>query len=343
MITSTLLVVATLQGGAIQWPMGVVEAYKLLPANVRGNAVRKAEADDDGLVGRNQKGDWLVVGDQAGLGLLLSMSIADDDHDDAERALDGIEKTFAMMRSDGTFPMKLGNKERTPVGAQVSSNLFFLNLTVPGLAQAAQWDGKLKSRVDALKDSVRRAAHFAYDNRSELYKRDEVAANRMAINADAFTQAGKFLNDNQLIDAGKEFLSATLKMQGSDGAFQEINGGDSSYQAVSLFNLGQLYIASPSAQLKDSLQSGLKWYLDRFESDGKINPSGNTRTAKGNNDRRGVAKKGHNPPSVTRTLAVMAKLFPDSQAGATLKRFSSVAYDGEKIAPFQNYVKGGGN
>jgi hypothetical protein len=325
--------------------MTPVQAFKRLPDNVRANILKREEADEKGLVGRNKgNDDWMVVGDQAGLGLLLSVAIAANDHPDAERAFVGIEKTFGMMNGDGTFPMKLGNGKGSNAGAQASSNTFFLSQTVPALAQAAQWDPQTyRSRVDALKNSIRRAAEFSMAHRSDLLRRDDEAPNRLALNANAFAQTGKILGDRGFLDGAKQFVDATISRQREDGAFIEAGGPDSSYQATSLFALGQAYVASPSPELKTALQKGLDWYLGRFSTDGIIDASGNSRTAHGATSRRGTEKRGHNPPAVTRTLALMAELFPSTSAGNVLTKFSTLAYKGDKIQSDDHYVRKGGN
>jgi hypothetical protein len=102
----------------------------------------------------------------------------------------------------------------------------------------------------------------------------------------AFYSLGKYLNDQQSIDIGLEFIELALSKQDKDGYFIEAGGFDSSYNGVSL-RLGMILLGIISEseavypKLKKSLSCCNEWQAARVLPTGEISTQGNKRVYPG--------------------------------------------------------------
>ncbi|HEY0866993.1 MAG TPA: hypothetical protein VGE01_06435 [Fimbriimonas sp.] len=318
-----------------------VRAFKKLPSNVRKAAIRQGETDEDGNVGVNRKQGWVAVRDQRVVAQSLSMAIAEEDHAAVDKTFRAVKRTFDRQLADGSFPVNIKERNGRPVpkATYVSSNLFWLKDAVPALMQLRAWDSKYKADVDSLREPIRRAAEFSYGGRQQLFNRDGRNANRMLMNARSFVQLGFFLKDQKYVSAGNEFLKEALSLQDRDGVFLEDGGGDTSYQSVSIKELAGIYYLEPRSDVKDALRRASDWYLMHFLEDGSIDTRGNTRTGIGKSNLDGGEKLGHHPVSVSRVLAIIADLFPDSKAQSISDQFTKRAYINDRQRNPRDYIK----
>ncbi|CAN5574403.1 hypothetical protein BH11ARM1_BH11ARM1_06630 [soil metagenome] len=320
---------------------GITRAYKTMPENVRNTMLnnKRVEPDENGLTTRNKGGEWNGVEQQKLIALRMSVAIASDDKDDVDNDLTAIEKTFAMMNSDGVFPS--GANKKGKVGDQVNDTLSFLSEVSPALLQLKGWNASYNPRIDALKPLIAKAAAAAYPNRDTILKRAGQSTNAIFCDARAWVFTSKLLDDPTYFAAGKSLVDTGLSMQNSDGVFIEEGGADTSYHAVSLRHLATIYLIDPDPKIKSALEKGMNWFISRFQADGKLNVEGNTRTAKGKINRFGSDKVGNSPTTAAMTLALLADIFPDSKAADTVKRFVAVAFKGNKMANRADYMTGG--
>lgn len=348
MIVANIAFLALAQSSSVKVDLtGPLTAYRATPSVVTQIMLRKGGADDEGKGGTNKQKGWSTVGEQRGLGVTLSLAVAKQDRDTARDTFDAIEKTFAQMKSDGTWR----NNPETE-RSKVAANSGWLESSVPAIAQLAKWDSAYAGRVEALKPKVRLAAEYMYRNRETLAENDDIAANRLLASASAFTSIAGFLNDPKFLGAADDLLSHALSKQQSSGIFEEHGGGDTSYQAVSLRNLAKIYLMRPTPELKASFKKAADWWLLRFTPDGKLDVRGNTRTAVGKGAipdritakgriREGrEAKSGNHPTQLSLTLAFVTSVYPESKASALLPKFMGLAFRGDRQAPVGNYLIG---
>jgi hypothetical protein len=148
--------------------------------------------------------------------------------------------------------------------------------------------------LDALKPQLIRAMTWLAASRAELTRQDRHATNRLFFDALAFMLNGEILGDPSLRTIGESFTEAGLGNQRDDGTYNEHNGFDTSYQAVSILNVAGLLAYAPTPRLKarlaESLRRAIAWERARVSADGRIEVQGNARTGLGQEQFLGKAK-----------------------------------------------------
>jgi len=306
--------------------LSVTKAMKRVSADAKATQLNSNEADEKGNIGLNKNHGYQSVSDQRGVAVALSVAIADDNKEKVRRTFDTVKKTFDLERPDGTYPIAEGAASGTGMGAQVGDSMSWLSEAVPALVRLEAYDTSYKPEIDALRGKVTASAEFIYPRKSLLIKRAAKGVNWTCRDAKTFIYIGEFLHNAKYTGLGKEFLQFALASQKSDGVFPEEGGGDMNYQSVSIRHLCEIYLLLPESNLKSAIQKGSDWYLARFTSDGRIDPTGSTRTGDGHATIRGLAKAGNQAVPTSITLALIAEVLPDSKASAILDNFSKVAF-----------------
>jgi hypothetical protein len=112
---------------------------------------------------------------------------------------------------------------------------------------------------------------------------DAPFTHRRYLVADAVGLSGLLTHDKGLMDRADQALALGLSAQRRDGVNPELDGFDSSYQAVGLM-YAQRYLAwlpheRLARRLSGMIRRGLAWERTRVLASGEVSASGNTRTA----------------------------------------------------------------
>ncbi len=129
------------------------------------------------------------------------------------------------------------------------------------------------------------------------------------------------LENPEATQIGEALLAIGLGKQREDGVFPEGGGHDSSYQAVSLLKLAEIYMITQRDDILDALGRGLAWELGRITANGDVSDEGNTRCAKSPDTSSGIVRgfnkligehkpaKGMNYMEIARALTLCAIIF----------------------------------
>jgi hypothetical protein len=170
-----------------------------------------------------------------------------------------------------------------------------------------------QQRLLALHPQLRRALQWLRDNTDELERQDRAATNRLFFDALAFDANGRLLQDEAFLAVGQNFITQGLANQRPDGSFNEHNGVDTSYQAVSILNLAGLYVfsgASRSSPLFRALRTAMEWERAMIGDNGEISVESNARTGRGQEVFDGKPKE-VNYPEVALALLYIGWLLQD--------------------------------
>lgn len=106
--------------------------------------------------------------------------------------------------------------------------------------------------------------------------------NRALFAAVAFYLNGLIRGNATWANQGISLYNIAMGMRHIDGYFLEKGGYDSSYQAVSMFNMAYLFFAATDAGVKATIKADLQiacdWMITRIASTGEISTVGNSRT-----------------------------------------------------------------
>lgn len=273
-----------------------------------------------------RSGKWFieyqrVCAEAVGAGLALGNEAA------VERGVKMIEWGFAHMEADGSFKCD----------DAYHSASFFIEAAACSLLllEASPAGGKWKPRIEALKPSLQKAAHWMAKPAVAVPVWNGVQkqfAHRWFACAAALGESGVLLNDKELLSKAKPLLHGGIRAQLPNGVNPEKGGYDSIYQAAGLVYATRYYaLVADGAErpaLKRSIDKGLSWLATRISSDGVINMQGNTRTA-GQEVGRSGNVKGAEPKYAVRALGLWAALTGTPSWQALAEKVSA-APQGEK-------------
>lgn len=178
---------------------------------------------------------------------------------------------FAAQLPDGSFnnPQAAGS-----LAANLDADAFF----VASVARAMSW--LPSSSTHGFLAAYKKGVAYLQSQQSNLLLADASAPNRLFNDAIA------------LVDASSTALiSAGLASQAADGYFTEHGGWDSSYNGVSMLNVGWLIMADVQAKtLTTALAKSAIWQATRILPNGDVDVTGNTRTAGQERDPNGALK-----------------------------------------------------
>ena len=235
--------------------------------------------DDQGLIGRNRQwGSLYSVRFQYGAGRALRHAIAIEDQSLANTARKAISVGLNSIQPDGAFPASLPAElfpnTRPGPSDQASAAAFFLSDGCTAFLIARPTESEISQ--------IRAAMGWLHVQKGILLRRDQLAPNRLLINALAYGSCGKLLDDESVHAHSDPFLRAALDLMRPDGVFLEAGGSDTSYQSVAIMaglEITALQIAGEQQQeMTTALQQASAWLHDRVGSDGVLDSSSNTRT-----------------------------------------------------------------
>lgn len=270
----------------------VVEAIRASPAYLKLVTARAPRVAPDGAVGRNIEGFSDVAAQRDTIWLLLR-GLASGSAEDVDATVRSLRYGFAHQTDRGNFANGRGASDKKAAGVdafflQAFGRMYFLIGESPFRA-------RFLPPLDALKPRLARAMAWLAANRDELTRQDRHATNRLFFDALAFTLSGEILGDPSLRAIGESFTEAGLGNQRDDGTYNEHNGSDTSYQAVSILNVAGLLAHAPSARLKVQLAASLRraiaWERAKVGADGRIAVQGNARTGLGQEQFLGKVKE----------------------------------------------------
>jgi len=269
----------------------IIEAIRASPAYLGLVKTRAPEVAPDGAVARNIGGFSDVAAQRDTIWLLLR-GLATGSVEDVDATVRSLRYGFARQTERGNFANGRGASDRKAVGVdafflQAFGRMYFLIAESPFRA-------RFTLALDALKPQLARAMAWLAANRAELVRQDGRATNRLFFDALAFVLNGEILGDASLRAIGDSFVEAGLDNQRDDGTYNEHDGSDTSYQAVSILNVAGLLAHARNPRLKSrlaaSLQHAVAWERARVGPDGRIEVRGNARTGLGQEQFLGKTK-----------------------------------------------------
>jgi hypothetical protein len=272
------------------------EACDLLRHTVYRNSARAAaDHEPSGAYGplnraydRNGRGSWYIEEQRRGEDAILA-GLAQNDPDAIGRGLTIFGWGFRRQSPDGSFACP----------DAFHSTSFFVESTAHAclLLSHSAFGPRYRDRIEAMTPKIHAAALWLADPRNAKIgqARNAPYAHRRYLLAAALGEAGLLCHDPSLVEASKAYVRAGVALQSPEGFNPEKGGPDTSYHAVGLvFALRyDTLVADPEtrALLRPMLRRGVHWLATRIRSDGRIDPSGNTRTGLGQeHGRSGVPK-----------------------------------------------------
>ncbi|MBN9560605.1 MAG: hypothetical protein J0H14_07740 [Alphaproteobacteria bacterium] len=269
----------------------VVQAIRASPAYLELVTARAPRVAPDGAVGRNIERFSDVAAQRDTIWLLLR-GLATGSAEDVDATVRSLRYGFARQTDRGNFANQRGASDQKAVGVDA----FFLQAfgRMYLLIAESPFSARFLPPLNALKPQLTRAMAWLAASRSELTRQDRHATNRLFFDALAFVLNGEILGDPSLRGIGESFIEAGLDNQRDDGTYNEHNGFDTSYQAVSILNVAGLLAHAPTPRLKtrltESLRRAIAWERARVSADGRIEVQGNARTGLGQEQFLGKAK-----------------------------------------------------
>ncbi|MFH1313530.1 MAG: T9SS type A sorting domain-containing protein [Candidatus Eisenbacteria bacterium] len=241
--------------------------------------------DQDGMIGYNRGGWWSVSLQRGGM-LYLILSAVKGHEAGANHAWSAIDAAFQRQEPDGSF--YIGHPMGPDIARVDSLNdvSFWLAKLCHALVilQASELGPAFESRINALLPRIELSALWVADGADVLAYGDSEAPNRLFFHACAFGFSGILLENQELMELGRQFAAQGVGTQRADGVFLELGGHDSSYQGVSLLQFQQYAIHFPYPASDAAIQLGAAWEVTRVKPSGEIDVTGNTRTGYGQED-----------------------------------------------------------
>ena len=290
----------------------LVEAIRESPAYRRLILARAPEVASDGAIGRNKTAYSDAAAQRDAIWLILR-GLVTRNSEDVSATVRAMEYAFKNQAPAGNFNNTRGASPQKAVGADA----FFLQAfgRISLLINQSEFHDAYGPQLDALRPKLALAMRWLAANTAELNRQDHLATNRLFFDAVAFDLNGKILEDSALRKIGASFVESGLANQNADGAFNEHNGSDSSYQAVSMLNITGLiaYADDPAyrSRLEESLKRGAAWEKTRIRADGLVAVEGNSRTGLGQEQFLGRPKD-TNYPEVALALLYASIIMEDS-------------------------------
>lgn len=290
----------------------LLEAVRTNPTYKRLVVARAPAIASDGAVGRN-KVAYSDAAAQRDVIWLAMRGLVTGSSEDIRATVRAMEYAFKNQAAKGNF----NNTQGASAEKAVEADAFFLQAfgRIYLLVSNSEFRDPYWAELDALRQNLARAMQWLAANVGELKRQDRFATNRLFFDAIAFDLNGKILGDPKLRQIGLSFAEAGLANQRADGAFDEHNGADSSYQAVSMLNVAGLIAYADDLAFRSRLEQSLKraadWEKTRIRPDGYVMVEGNSRTGLGQEEFMGHPKD-VNYPEVALALLYASIIMDDS-------------------------------
>jgi hypothetical protein len=233
--------------------------------------VKGGKAGANGMVSHNQPNYLGAEYQRGGMDTLLAGIILRDTSliDEGFRVAN---ITFMKQMAGGGF----GDKAPTGAAFWVTA----CARSFLALKESEYWP-EYQTQTENYYSALGLASTFLVNNVDKLIAHDKGTPNRLLIDADALFLTAKLLGADPPSEADKLRDLGLALFDKDSGAFQENEGGDSSYQAVNLQMLMYYVTYYPSSDIDSIIQQGLDWELSKVNADGEIDVKGNSRTGVG--------------------------------------------------------------
>ncbi len=252
------------------------------------------QTDASGALDRNKPG-YFHVRFQMGISPLADFAVDAQNSTALEMVVRAIEYSFKYQKPDGDFqleiPSELINTGTVTAGDRISGIAFFYSALGSGLLALHENPGyqaqlAAKARIENLVPKYQLSLNYLKSNALILKQIDADAPNRLFFDALAFYAMGKYLNDEEAMKTGLDFVNLALAKKEPEGYFMEGSGYDSSYQGVGIaigFRLLSIMKSDdPMRQvLYDNLACATRWEMSRIKPTGEISAEGNSRVFAG--------------------------------------------------------------
>ena len=338
MLTVTLLLSHATAFGTQTPAQTEIQLIRDMPRYIMGHLDNGNHPDQYGMIGYN-RGGWLSVSLQRGGMLYLLLSAVDGNEVGVNHAWRAIDAAFERQRPDGSF--YIGHPMGPDIARVDSLNdiSFWLAKLCHALLilQASELGPAFESRIDALLPRIELSALRVADGADVLAYGDSEAPNRLFFHACAFGFSGILLENQELMELGRQLAAQGVGTQRADGVFLELGGHDSSYQGVSLLQFQQyaIHFSHPAADA--AIQLGAAWEVTRVKPSGEIDVTGNTRTGYGQEDFLDGIKE------VSYIEALLALLYcGEAQdygpaTDAAIRIFDHLSSESNRVVLLQNY------
>lgn len=281
---------------------------------------RGGSADARGYVGFQQQQKEFEAGNQRGGMYTMAMGVVLKRQPWIDEGWLVAEATFAHQQEDGSLGDVANDKATT--------NAFFLcwfARAMSLLAESGPSEADQK-RVKAIRDKWMKAITWLGSQQVALLRENGKSPNRLLIAANAFVLSGMVLRSDDMITAGRFYITKALACYNAEeGFFIEHGGGDSSYQATNIIALLYLQMRLPDPQWAVTLRQALAWQVARIDANGEVSIAGNSRTGNGQEVYRGKPK-GINHTEVIQSLVIGGTWAGDHAAVAAGQRVHGNKY-----------------
>jgi hypothetical protein len=309
-------------------------------AFMKGSAYRRPDhlAPDVGPDGAEGKvniawdlthtGKWFIEEQRHGSDAIAG-GIAKEDPAAIDRGLKILRWGFRQQQPEGSFACS-DTFHSTSFFIEASAHACLLLSESPFAARYAQdvnWIAAhlLKAALWMTKPSVE----------TEGRRSNQPYAHRRYLVAAALGETGVLTGNRFLVDHSALYIQEGISLQDPSGFNPEKGGYDCSYHAVGLLYAERYYDIVADGELKNELfgmlKKGAAWLASRVQSDGTIDPSGNTRTGLGQESGRSGTLKTINYGSAYSSLYHWSLISGDPAFGS----LAETVFNGETIYKHQ--------
>jgi len=227
---------------------------------------------------QNHAGKWFIEEQRHGSDAIAG-GIAQGDPSSIDRGLKILRWGFAQQQPDGSF--------NCPDAFHSTS--FFVEASAHAclLLNASPFATRYAADVTWIEPRLLKAALWMTEPQVETEGRhsNQPYTHRRYLVAAALGETGVLTSNRFLIDHSALYIREGITLQDPSGFNPEKGGYDCSYHAVGLLYAERYYDIVADGELKsqlfDMLKKGVTWLAGRVQSDGTIDPSGNSRTGLG--------------------------------------------------------------
>ena len=273
---------------------------------------------------RSHTRKWFIEEQRHGSDAIVG-GIAKEDPSAIERGLKILRWGFQQQQPDGSFACP----------DTFHSTSFFVEASAHAclLLSASPFAARYAKDVNWIEPRLLKAALWMTEPSVETEGRRSNApyTHRRYLVAAALGETGILTNNRFLVDHSAVYIQEGTSLQDPSGFNPEKGGYDCSYHAVGLIYAERYYDLVADGALKNQLfgmlKKGAAWLASRVQSDGTIDPNGNTRTGLGQESGRSGTLKTINYGSAYCSLYRWSQISGD----AAFARLAETVFSGEAI------------
>lgn len=295
------------------------------PDNIQHRVIRLLSdyhtPNSSGAIGRNKAG-WIHARFQSGMHHLVRHAVLRNSNQSLVLFIQSLERSLDTQGSDGhlalIIPEKLVHFNPPHEIDLISGTAFFLSSAGSGLIYARRGNdiipAYLQERLEVSTRALMTSARWLLERSDYLFSADSASPNRLLISALAFRCMAELGGDHDdYMSLSYQFRDQALSLQSTEGYFVEAGGFDSSYNAVALSAALRLVICGDDdPNLLTSIERALTWQLNRIDSEGNVDLSGNTRVRASGGETFMGNPKGLDLVNLIECLSLAHDMFPGS-------------------------------